>query len=77
MPLQDGDIEVIAINTRTIKMPSGKMGDVKEIRFRVRGMDEQFLYIPLEEYNKAYAEQMIIRAAAEDIDLLDRFPVRG
>lgn len=77
MPLMDNDIEVIAINTRTIKLPSGKMGDVKEIRFRVRGMDEQFLYIPLEEYSKAYAEQMIIRAAAEDIELLDRFPVRG
>lgn len=77
MPLQENDIEVLAINTRTIKLASGKMGDAKEIRFRVRNMDEQLLYIPLEDYSKAYAEQMIIRAAAEDIDLLDRFPVRG
>lgn len=77
MPLMDGDIEVKAINHRTIKSTGGKMVDAKEIVFCVRGGDDQRLYIPLEEYSKSYAEQALMRAAAEDIALLDRFPVRG
>lgn len=77
MPLMDGDIEVLSIATRTLKLPSGKMGDAKEIRFRVRNQDEQLLYIPVEEFSKNYAEQMLMRAAAEVVDLLDRFPVKG
>ncbi len=77
MPLMDGDIEVLSIATRTLKLASGQMGEAKEIRFRVRGQDEQLLYIPLAEFSKVYAEQMLMRAAAEIVDLLDRFPVRG
>lgn len=77
MPLQDGDIEVLSIATRTMKHASGKMLEAKEIRFRVRGENEEVLYIPLEEFSKAHAEQLLIRAAAEIVDLLDRFPIKG
>lgn len=77
MPLQDGDIEVLSIATRTVKLANGKMAEAKEIRFRVRGENEESIYIPLNEYSKAYAEQMLLRAASEIVDLLDRFPVKG
>jgi hypothetical protein len=77
MPLQEGDIEVLSIATRTMKHANGKMGEAKEIRFRLRGESEEVIYIPLEEYSKAHAEQMLMRAAAEIIDLLDRFPIKG
>jgi hypothetical protein len=77
MPLQHGDIEVFSIATRTIKLANGKMVEAKEIRYRVRGETEDVLYIPLDEFSKSHAEQLLLRAAAEIIDLLDQFPVKG
>lgn len=77
MPLMDGDIEVLSIATRSVKQSNGKLGEAKEIRFRLRGESEEVIYIPLELYTKAHAEQELIRAAAEIIDLLDRFPIKG
>lgn len=77
MPLVHGDIEVFSITTRTIKQNNGKLIEAKEIRFRVRGDMEDTLYIPLDEFSKATAEQAILRAAADLIDILDTFPVKG
>lgn len=77
MPLQNGDIEVLSIATRTVKLANGKMSEAKEIRFRLRGESEEVIYIPVELYSRAYAEQELMRAAAEIIDLLDRFPIKG
>lgn len=77
MPLMDGDIVVTGIDQRTVKLPNGKMGPAEEITFTVRGGEPRKIYIPAEEYSKAFAEQMLMRAAADIIDLLDRFPDKG
>ena len=76
MPLTDGDIEVLSIATRTVKLPGGKLGEAKEIRFSVRQGEPEVLYIPLEQFSKEYAEQMLLRAAADIVDLFDRFPAK-
>lgn len=74
--LQEGDVEVLAIANVTRKAPGNKMAEYKEIRFRVRGLTDEAIYIPVEDYSKAYCEQLILRAAAEIVDLYDRFPVK-
>lgn len=76
MPLQDGDIEVLAIANVTRKAPGNKTVEGKEVRFRVRGLTDEVCFVPLEEYSKAFVEQLILRAAAEIVDLYDRFPIR-
>jgi hypothetical protein len=77
MPLLDGDIEVLGMPVRTVKMADGKMGRAYEITYRLRGQDEYILYSPEEQYSKAYADQMLMRHAAEIVDFRDRFPVKG
>jgi len=32
--------------------------------------------VPVEEYSKNHVEQLLIRAAAEIVDLYDRFPIK-
>ena len=76
MPLQDGDIEVLAIANVQRKAPGNKMVEGKEIRFRVRGVTDEAIFIPDAEYSKTFAEQLLLRAAAEIVDLFDRFPIR-
>lgn len=76
MPLQDGDIEVLAISNVTRKAPGNKLVEGKEIRFRVRGLTDEAIFVPMEEYSKAFVEQLILRAAGEIVDLYDRFPIR-
>lgn len=76
MSLQEGDIEVLSIANTTRKAPGNKMVEGKEIRFRVRGMTDETIFVPLEEYSKAFSEQLILRAAGEIVDLYDRFPVK-
>lgn len=76
MPLQEGDIEVLEIVNTTRKASGNKMVEGKEIRFRVRGTTDEAIFVPMEEYSKAYVEQLILRAAGEIVDLYDRFPVK-
>jgi hypothetical protein len=76
-PPPDRDIEVLGMPVRTVKMADGKMGRAYEITYRLRGQDEYILYIPEEQYSKAYADQMLMRHAAEIVDFRDRFPVKG
>lgn len=76
MPLQEGDIEVLSITNTTRKAPGNKMEEGKEIRFRVRGLTDEAIFVPMEQYSFAFVEQWIIRAAAEIVDLYDRFPVK-
>lgn len=76
MPLQHNDIEVFSIANRTVKLTNGKLAEVKELKFRVRGVTEETLLIPVEGFSKPYAEQLLMRAAAEIVDLLEQFPVR-
>lgn len=74
--LQEGDIEVLAIANVTRKAPGNKMAEYKEVRFRVRGLTDEVIYVPVEEYSKPHVEQLLIRAASEIVDLYDRFPVK-
>ena len=77
MPLQHNDIEVFSITTRTVKLNNGKLAEAKEIKFRVRGVTEETIFIPLDEFSKSHAEQLLLKAASEIVDLLDQYPVRG
>lgn len=74
--LQEGDVEVLAISNVTRKAPGNKMVEGKEIRFRVRGVTDETVWIANDQYSKPFAEQLILRTAAEIADLLDRFPIR-
>lgn len=74
--LKDGDIEILAITNASRKVPGNKMEEGKEIRFRVRGLTDEAIFVRAEDYSTSYAEQMILRAAAEIVDLYDRFPIR-
>lgn len=74
--LQEGDIEVLAIANVTQKAPGNKMVEGKLITFRVRGLTDEAIFVPAEEYNKSHVEQMILRAASEIVDLYDRFPIK-
>lgn len=76
MPLQNGDIEVLSIANATHKAPGNKLLEGKEIRFRVRGLTDEVIFVSTEEYSKAFVEQLILRAAAEIVDLYDAFPVK-
>lgn len=77
MPLQDGDIEVYSIQNKQVRNPLGRFIEVKEIRFRVRGMSDETLLIPLGSYTKDFADQAILRAAADIVDLLEKYPARS
>lgn len=74
MPLRDGDIEVLSMVNKQIRGETGQFMQVKEIRMRVRGLNEEVLYVPLASFSREVAEQAILRAAAEIVDILDRFP---
>jgi len=76
MPLQEGDIEVLSIQNVQMRAPQNKVVDAKEIRFRVRGLTEEVIRVPAEEYSKNHVEQLLIRAASEIVDLYDRFPIK-
>ena len=77
MPLQHGDIEVLSLTNRSYKPPGqSQFMNVKEIIFRVRG-NQETIYLPLSEFTKEFADQEILRAAAEIVDLLEKYPARG
>ena len=77
MPLMDGDIEVLSLANRSHSpLGWGRAVPCKEIIFRVRGHEER-VYIPLSMYTKEVGDQEIIRAAADIVDLLDKYPARG
>ena len=77
MPLLDRDIELLSLSNRSYKPPGhGQKVDSKEIIFRVRGHTET-IYIPLAVYTKEIGEQAILRAAADIVELLERFPQQG
>jgi hypothetical protein len=77
MPLTNDDIEVLSLLNRQVKNAHGQFIAAKEIRIRVRGQNEEVIYVPLDGYTKQIAEQAILRAAADIVDLLEQFPVRG
>ena len=77
MPLRDQDIELLSLSNRSTQLPgSAQFVNVKEIIFRVRGQQET-IYIPLTTYTKDIGEQAILRAAADIVELLERFPRQG
>ncbi len=77
MPLQDGDIELLSNVGRDRARPAGGFERVRELTIRIRGVVTRVITIPEKEYTPAIAEQAILYVAADEVGLLERFPVQG
>lgn len=75
--LRDNDIEVTAINGVQKQTTPGKFARHLQYTFTVRGHGPFVLAFPEEHFDAGYAYQAIMRFAADQTDLLDKFSAKG
>jgi hypothetical protein len=77
MPLQDGDIVVDRIVGVQVSGAQGHMVRGLQYRFTVRGHGPFYVEVPEEKFDANHTHQLIMKYAADQVDLLDRFASRG
>ncbi len=77
MPLQDGDVELLSNVGRDRSKPAGGFERVRELTIRIRGIVTRVITIPEKEYTPAIADQAILYVAADEVALLEKYPIQG
>lgn len=77
MPLTDGDIVVERIINVQMQGPQNRMVRGLQYRFTVRGHGPFTVEVPEEHFDINYTQQLIMKFAADQVDILDRFAPRG
>lgn len=77
MPLQDGDIVIDRIVNVQIPGAGNHMVRGLQYRFTVRGHGPFFVEVPEDKFDVNFTTQEILKFAANQVDLLDRFAMKG
>lgn len=77
MPLRDNDVEIVRVNIRQKRGPQQEIERFYDYEFTVRGYGPFHVEVPEKGFTKEWAYQLILKAASDQVDLLDAFPTKG
>jgi len=77
MPLLDNDIELLSNVERDRAKPGGGFERVRELKIRIRGIVSRTILIPEKEYSPSIADQAILYVGADEVALLEKYPIQG
>lgn len=76
MPLRDNDIVIDQIVSTNLQTAQGRSVRGLQYRFTVRGHGPFHAEFPEEKFDVNYAYQQIMKQAADQVELLERFGLR-